>query len=54
MSRPPIKAMETVKRYCEKRKTCEGCPLHAVNEYGYCWCSDTPANWEIVREGDPE
>lgn len=44
MSKPPIKAMEAVKRYCEKRKVCEGCPLYSFNEIGYCFCFYSPAN----------
>ena len=54
MARPPIKAMEAVKRYCEKKKTCDGCPLRAVNEYGYCRCFHSPAYWEIKKEGEKE
>lgn len=50
MSRPPIKAMEAVKRYCEERKTCEGCPLHNFSEAGYCLCTYIPAEWQIKRE----
>ena len=52
MSRPPIKAMEAVKRYCEKRKNCEGCPLHSFDEYGCCMCASLPENWKIKKEGD--
>lgn len=52
MSKPPIKAMEAVKRYCEKKKTCDGCPLHTLNDYGYCFCHYTPASWEIKKEGE--
>lgn len=50
MSRPPIKAMEAVKRYCEKNKTCKGCPLRTFTEYGYCKCFYSPASWEIKKE----
>ena len=54
MSRPPIKAMEAVKRYCEKNYTCKGCPLRAFDKYGYSLCTHHPEHWEIKREGDPE
>lgn len=50
MSRPPIKAMEAVKRYCEKKKTCEDCPLYSFNEYGNCMCFYSPASWEITKK----
>lgn len=52
MSRPPIKAMEAVKRYCEKKKTCDGCPLYFFTEYGYNLCFHSPAGWEIKKESD--
>lgn len=52
MSKPPIKAMETIKRYCEKKKNCKGCPLYVLSEYGYCLCSALPENWEIKKEGN--
>ena len=51
MSRPPIKAMEAVKRYCEKNKTCDGCPLHSFTKFGHCLCSYSPEKWEIKKEG---
>ena len=54
MSRPPIKEMEAVKRYCEKNRTCEGCPLHFFNEYGYLLCFKSPESWKIEKEGDEE
>lgn len=54
MSRPPIKAMEAVKRYCKKKKTCEGCPMHYSKEYGYCSCMHRPQHWEIKKEGEAE
>lgn len=52
MSKPPIKAFEAVKRYCEKKKTCDGCPLHNFTEYGYCMCLFRPESWKIKKEGD--
>lgn len=52
MSRPPIKAMEAVKRYCENNEYCKGCPLNTLAEYGYCKCFYSPAEWEIKKEGD--
>ena len=51
MSRPPIKAFEAVKRYCQKNKKCEGCPLYI---YGFCACFVSPASWVIEREGKKE
>lgn len=53
MSRPPIKAFETVKRYCEKNKTCKGCPLHYVPELQQCFLK-IPKNWKIRKEGEEE
>lgn len=49
MSKPPIKAFETVKRYCETRKTCQGCPLHSV----ICGvtCFDNPPSGWTIRKG---
>lgn len=52
MSKPPIKAMETVKRYCEKKKTCEGCPLYSFSDIGYRICAYSPEGWEIKKEGE--
>lgn len=52
MSKPPIKAMKAVKRYCEKKKTCDGCPLHSVSAYGYLLCFTCPGQWTIKKEGD--
>lgn len=54
MSRPPIKAMEAVKRYCEKNRTCKGCPLYIFSGYGFCACFVSPASWEIKKEGEAE
>ena len=52
MSKPPIKAMKAVQRYCAKQKNCEHCPLHILTQYGYCRCFYSPANWEIKKGGD--
>ena len=52
MSRPPIKAIEAVQRYCAKQKTCDNCLLHTTNKYGYSRCFYPPADWEIKKEGD--
>lgn len=52
MSRPPIKAMEAVKRYCEKKNMCNGCPLRTLDKYGYRSCADHPEKWIILKEGD--
>ena len=46
MSRPPIKAMEAIKNYCQNRKTCEGCPLRSKDRY-YNECENPPCSWEI-------
>lgn len=54
MSRPPIKAMEAVKRYCEKKNTCKGCPLRALDKYGYRSCANHPERWKIMKEGEKE
>ena len=53
MSKPPIQAFETVKRYCEKNTTCKGCPLYnlAPSGYSYCLCFSAPENWKIEKEG---
>jgi hypothetical protein len=52
MSRPPIKAMKAVQRYCAKQKSCENCLLHTLTEYGYSRCFYSPADWEIKEEGE--
>lgn len=54
MSRPPIKAMEVVKRYCEKNQTCKGCPLYIFPEYGFRGCYVSPASWKFKKEGETE
>ncbi len=50
MSRPPIKAMEAVKRYCEKNKYCKGCPLHR-KDYSV-FCATYPERWLIKKESE--
>lgn len=51
MSKPPIKAMEAVKRYCQKNKDCRGCPLY--NGIGkYAECVFLPQMWRIKEEGE--
>ena len=52
MSRPPIKAMKAVQRYCAKQKSCEKCLLHTLTEYGYSRCFYSPADWEIKEDGE--
>lgn len=50
MSRPPIKAFEAVKKYCEKTMNCVGCPLYREYE----WtdeCCYKPMMWNI-KKGD--
>ena len=51
MARPPIKAFEKVKEYCEKNKDCDGCPLKWKPEDGgiKCWLY-TPRHWKIRGE----
>jgi len=51
MSRPPIKAMEAVKRYCSKHE-CGGCPLKG-NPFQLDWCQLRPCYWKTLkREGE--
>ena len=52
MSRPPLKAMKAVKRYCEKKKDCDGCPIHVFDRYGCCLCFSSPEHWKIKKEGE--
>lgn len=52
MSRPPIKAMEAVKQYCEKNEYCKGCPLHRKDHSVYC--ETYPERWSIKKEGEAE
>ena len=52
MSRPPLKAMKAVKRYCGKKKNCKGCPLYDFDEYGCLTCINSPEHWKIEKEGD--
>lgn len=53
MSKPPIKAFETVKRYCENAKTCEGCPIHSKISGANCLYS-VPANWILNADESPK
>lgn len=56
MSRPPLKALEQIKRYCEKTQ-CRRCVFGyegSVRE-GYVECTllDTaPCDWEIKQENE--
>ena len=52
MTRPPIKAFETVRKYCEQNKTCEGCPLHDERKYIVDWCNTRPCYWKSLEEGE--
>lgn len=52
MSKPPIKAFETVKRYCENAKTCEGCPIRSKIR-GMCCLYYVPANWILNTDESP-
>lgn len=52
MSRPPIKAFESIKKYCEKNKDCRGCPLfNGHGEKSDCEMF-LPQRWRIKKEGD--
>lgn len=50
MSRPPIKAFEAVRKYCEKNETCEGCPLKSNQKGERDWCSLRPCHWKTLEE----
>ena len=52
MTRPPIKAFETVRKYCEQNKTCEGCPLHDERKYIVDWCNTRHCYWKSLEEGE--
>ena len=53
MSRPPIKAFEAVRKYCEKNVTCDGCPLKSNQKCVGDWCSIRPCYWKTLeKEGD--
>ena len=50
MSRPPIKAVEAIKNYCEKTQ-CRKCVFREIEKFGdldYVACQlqmDNPCNW---------
>lgn len=51
MSKPPFDAFERVKKYCQRKKGCSGCPLFNPNEIGGLRCARTaPAYWYIRKE----
>ena len=52
MSRPPIKAFEAVRKYCEKNWNCNGCPLKSEARHTD-WCTLRPCYWKsLMKEGD--
>lgn len=57
MSRPPIKAIESIKNYCEKTQ-CRRC-VFGIREknYDYVGCrlkETTPCDWDIPIEKEAE
>lgn len=54
MSRPPIKALESIKNYCEKtqcRRCVFGFEERALNNYVGCRLMETtPCDWDDVAE----
>ena len=52
MSKPPIKAAESIKKYCEKRKECHKCVFARLDEqWNVTRCrlhEELPLNWEIA------
>lgn len=58
MSRPPIKALESIKNYCEKTQ-CRRCVCGRTrdDDYHYVECilmETTPCDWNIPIEGSDE
>ena len=59
MSIPPIKAVESIKRYCEKTQ-CRRCVYGEVEDYGqehgdYVGCilqHNNPCDWEIKEKAN--
>lgn len=58
MSRPPIKALESIKNYCEKTQ-CRRCVFgeedFPSNEISYVYCrlqSNNPCEWDIPEKED--
>ncbi len=56
MSRPPIKAMEAIKNYCEKtqcRRCVFGKTVDFEEHYVSCMLVDkNPCDWEIEQEAE--
>lgn len=46
-----IEAMKTVKKYCECRLTCVGCPLYDRLNSTIA-CEESPNHWEIMKGGE--
>ena len=62
MSKPPMKAVEAIKRYCEKTQ-CRRCAygkremLYSSSDTDYISCAlqeRNPCDWEIGEEGTNE
>ena len=57
MSRPPIKAMESIKNYCEKTQ-CRRCMFGRTvddGDYHFAECTlllNAPCDWEIERSDE--
>lgn len=55
MSRPPMKALEQIKAYCE-RTQCRRCVFgNAQDEYQYLSCKlmeTAPCDWDLAEEGE--
>lgn len=55
MSRPPMKAVEAIKNYCEKTQ-CRKCVFQEIERFGdldYVACQlqmENPCNWETERK----
>ena len=59
MSRPPMKALESIKNYCEKTQ-CRRCVFGKKYYYGDadyigCYLQDTvPCEWNMTEEGEQD
>ena len=59
MSRPPIKAVEAIKKYCKKTQ-CRTCVFQDIQKFGdieYVACKLqilNPCDWEMEREENEE
>lgn len=56
MSKPPIKAMESIKNYCEKTQ-CRRCVYGVEEADFYVSCAlqnKPPCDWEVPEKGERE